>query len=361
MSLSVDLRRRLGAFELNVRFEAGNESLALLGASGCGKSVTLRCIAGILRPDEGRIVLDGRVLFDSAAHVDLPPQRRGVGFLFQQYALFPNMTVRQNIAVAVRDRAARARTAEELLDRFRLEEQADKFPRQISGGQQQRAALARILAARPRAILLDEPFSALDSYLRYQLELELRDTLDRFPGTVVWVSHDRGEVWRNCPRVCVIDRGRSEPVRPMAELFRAPGTESAARLSGCKNYARAVPEGENVRLPEWGAVFQCGGPVAADVTAVGIRSHQVRPAAGGERNLLPCAVDRVIDDVFGTIVLLRPAGAAAGAPLLRMELSKEEWQAQPDKNALNVTVAPQDLLLLRADRQEERVCSKPQF
>ena len=120
MALSVDIQKRLGKFQLQVQFEAGEERLALLGASGCGKSLTLRCVAGIIRPDAGKIVLDGVTLFDSAAGVDLPPQRRRVGYLFQQYALFPNMTVRQNIAAAVRDRAAGERAVSTLLRRFRL-------------------------------------------------------------------------------------------------------------------------------------------------------------------------------------------------------------------------------------------------
>jgi len=347
MTLSVDIRRQLGNFHLDVRLEAGAEPLALLGASGCGKSVTLQCIAGILRPDEGHIELDGQTLFDSASGVNLPPQRRNVGYLFQQYALFPNMTVRQNIAVAIRDRQARRRTAEELLLRFRLADAADKRPRQLSGGQQQRTALARILASQPKAILLDEPFSALDSYLKYQLELELQDMLRGFPGPVIWVSHDRGEVWRNCPRVCVIARGRSEPVVPMEQLFRDPGTEPAARLSGCKNYVSVLPDGETVRIPDWNIRLHCGRTVPEDVKTAGIRSHHVEIAAGAGENCFACSVDRVIDDVFGAIVLLRPDGAVPGAPLLRMELSKEAWAAQGGPARLSVRIAPEHLLLLR--------------
>ena len=138
MSLCVDIRKKMGDFQLEVQFEAEHETLALLGASGCGKSVTLRCIAGILTPDEGKIVLDGVTLYDSAAKINLPPQKRQVGYLFQQYALFPNMTVRQNIAVAVRDKNKRAEVTEAKIRQFRLEDVADKKPGQISGGQQQR-------------------------------------------------------------------------------------------------------------------------------------------------------------------------------------------------------------------------------
>ena len=346
MALSVDIRKQLGDFRLEVQFDAGDETLALLGASGCGKSVTLKCIAGILKPDEGRITLDGVPLYDSAAKINLPPQRRHVGYLFQQYALFPNMTVQQNIAAGAKDRARRRETAADLIRRFHLEGVAGLKSGQLSGGQQQRCALARILASEPQAVLLDEPFSALDSYLKYQLELELAETLDAFPGTVVWVSHDRGEVFRNCRRVCVLDQGASQPVQTLEQLFRAPGTEAAARLSGCKNYAQARPQGDAVFLPEWDVTIRCPGPVGSHVRSIGIRAHHVRLAAPGTENSFPCAVVRVIEDVFSTVVLLRPAAAAPGAPLLRMELDKTSWQAVPDKTHVTAAMAPEDILLL---------------
>ena len=348
MRLTVDIEKRLGEFQLRAAFEAGEETLALLGASGCGKSVTLQCIAGILTPDRGRIELDGRVLFDSRAGIDLPPQQRRVGYLFQQYALFPNMTVRQNIAAAVRDKARRKSEVAEKLHQFQLEAVADQKPGQLSGGQQQRCALARILASEPKAILLDEPFSALDSYLKYQLELELADTLGGFPGTVLWVSHDRGEVFRNCRRVCVIDRCRSQPVTTLEELFRSPGTEAAARLSGCKNYADARPREDAVFLPDWGLTLSCGRPVPEGVRRIGIRAHHVQPASPGAENAFPCTAVKVVEDVFSTIVLLRPEGAAPEAPLLRMELDKEAWQAVTDKARLTVSVPPEAILLLES-------------
>ena len=172
MRLSVDIHKDFGPFRLDAAFTTDSGAVTgLLGASGCGKSVTLRCIAGIETPDEGHIELDGEVLFDSAAHINLSPQRRRVGYLFQNYALFPNMTVEQNIAAGVRDKAGRKETAERLIHAFYLEGNEHKYPRQLSGGQQQRVALARILANEPRALLLDEPFSALDSYLKWQVEL----------------------------------------------------------------------------------------------------------------------------------------------------------------------------------------------
>ena len=169
MSLEVTIAKRFEGFTLHADFAAGNTAAAILGASGCGKSMTLRCIAGVVKPDSGRIVLDGRVLFDSEKGIDLPPQQRNVGLLFQNYALFPNMTVEQNILCALKkekDPAARKAACGSALRAMRLEELAHRLPSELSGGQQQRAALARILAAKPRILMLDEPFSALDSYLR---------------------------------------------------------------------------------------------------------------------------------------------------------------------------------------------------
>ena len=352
MALSVDIRKKMGDFQLEVRFEAENECLALLGASGCGKSVTLRCIAGILTPDEGKIVLDGVTLFDSTANINLPPQKRNVGYLFQQYALFPNMTVRQNIAAAVRDKRRRKEVTEEKLRQFRLEEMADKRPSQISGGQQQRTALARILASNPKAILLDEPFSALDSYLKYQLEVELAETLEQFPGTVLWVSHDRGEVFRNCRRVCVLDHGKSQVTFTLRELFHEPVTEAAARLSGCKNYADAVPNGTSVSLPEWGLTLDCGKEVPVDIRRIGIRAHHITMTEANAPGAFPCDVLRVIQDVFITIVLLRPEGAAPDAPPLRMELDREAWYAAKDKHHIWASIQPRDILLLKGGEDD---------
>ena len=345
MGLYVDIEKRMGDFHLEVQFQTERETLALLGASGCGKSVTLKCVAGILTPDKGRITLDGVTLFDSAAKIDLPPQKRRVGYLFQQYALFPNMTVRQNIAAAVRDRKTRTAATEEKLRQFQLEAVADLRPAQLSGGQQQRCALARILASEPGAILLDEPFSALDSYLKYQLELELWETLSAFPGPVVWVSHDRGEVLRNCPKVCVMDHGRSQAVRPMADLMARPGTEAAARLSGCENFADAAPQGDRVHLPAWGVTLACGGAVPEEIYRAGIRARSLRPVETGTENAFACRVVRVVEDVNALTVLLRPEAAATDMPPIRMEADRGTWRAQSGE-MVTVAVDPDEILLL---------------
>ncbi len=352
MALTVQIEKRLGDFLLDVDFSAQTgELLALLGASGCGKSVTLKCVAGIERPDRGCIELDGQVLFDSERRIDLPPQKRRIGYLFQQYALFPNMTVAQNISAGARhlEKTARRPRTAELTAMLRLEGLEGLRPHQLSGGQQQRTALARILASEPRAILLDEPLAALDSYLKWQLELELQDVLGNFDGPVVWVSHDRGEVYRNCRQVCVLNEGRSAPVTGIRELMADPVTVSAARLSGCKNYVgvRQGAQPGTVWVPEWGLSLRTAVPWREDAAVLGVRANHVRPALPGGVNAFPCQVVRVTEDVFAMLVMLRPEGALPSAPLLRMELGKDLWAAQKDQKTVTVSIGPEHLMLLQ--------------
>ena len=348
MRLSVDIRKDFGPFRLDAAFEADSGAVTgLLGASGCGKSVTLKCIAGILTPDEGRIELDGQVLYDSAARINLSPQQRRVGYLFQSYALFPHMTVAQNIAAGVRDRARRRETVEKLVRAFYLEGQERKYPRQLSGGQQQRAALARILANEPRALLLDEPFSALDSYLKWQVELELLELLGKFEGPVLFVTHSRDEVRRLCSQVCVLDRGHSQPMQPVEALFEAPRTLSACLLSGCKNVSRArpLPDGR-VEALDWGVELEVGAPLPEHLSHVGIRAHFLRPVDGPGPNRLPCTVERVVDEMFSTVAMMTTPGGGQGFSRLRIELDKAAWAALGNPGSLWVELPREHLLLL---------------
>jgi molybdate transport system ATP-binding protein len=348
--LSVDIKKRLGDFKLDARFDAGEGTLALLGASGCGKSLTLRCIAGIETPDEGRITLNNRVLFDSALKIDLPPQKRRVGYLFQQYSLFPNMTVARNIAAGVRTRDRRAKRAAvaSWVAAMRLGGFERRRPAELSGGQRQRVALARCLAGEPEALLLDEPFSALDDYLKWQLELELSDTLKNFGGTAVYVSHSRDEVYRLCSRVCVLDNGRGEGAKPVRQLFVAPQTLAACLISGCKNISRArCRDGGFVEAADWGVTLRVDGDIPDGTAYVGVRAHYVRPVAEPGENAVLCRAERVVDDVFSTVVMLSTPGGGTGYSLLRMDISKDEWRALGEPEQLYVQITPGDIMLLR--------------
>ncbi len=350
MALSVELKKDFGAFRLEAAFTAGNCVHGLLGASGCGKSMTLKCIAGVIRPDEGRIVLDGEVLFDSAAHINLPPQKRGLGLLFQNFALFPNMTVEQNIMAALHktgDKKAARIKCGDMLRRLSLEEVKGLRPWQLSGGQQQRTALARILVTTPRLLMLDEPFSALDSYLRWQTELELTELLDGFDGTALLVTHSRDEVYRLCDTVTVLDRGMGRGEAPVRALFDAPATRSACLLSGCKNFSRAEWIGPHtLYAPDWGTRLECAAPLPDGLSYVGIRSHSLRVADGSGPNRMECGVIRVVEDVFSTVILMSSAGGDRGFSRLRLEMPKEDWAAVGGGERLWLELPPEALLPL---------------
>ena len=346
MSLYVEIEKRLGDFTLAVQLEAEEQTLALLGASGCGKSMTLECIAGIRRPDRGRIVVDGVTWFDSARGIDLPPRERRTGFLFQSYALFPQMTVWQNIMAGARrekDRALRRRRAEELLERFGLAPLRDRYPAQLSGGQQQRTALARILVSEPRILLLDEPFSALDSHLRFRLEQEVREVIRRFGKTVVLVSHDRDEVFRMADRVAVMKEGRVEICGEKKAVFQAPGTATAAALTGCKNISAIRPLApRRVLALDWGVELTLAEE-AGEARFVGIRMHDV--AAGPGENTLVCRAAEIVENPFSFVVMLAPEGAEGYAPI-GWELDKNTWR-RLESDRLTVNLPPEKLLLLR--------------
>ena len=350
MSLSVDIKKDFGEFKLDVSFEVEREILALLGASGCGKSMTLKCIAGIESPDEGRIVLGNRVLFDSGKKINFTPQQRRVGYLFQQYALFPNMTLAQNIAAGVRSRgrAEKKAAVEEKIRMLQLEGLENKRPHQLSGGQQQRVALARILVNEPELILLDEPLSALDSYLKWQLELELADTLASFGGTTLFVSHNRDEVYRLCDSVCVLTDGRSDKKESVRELFDSPSTLSACLLSGCKNFShiRKLEEGR-VEALDWGTELDLHRPVPEAITHLGIRAHYIDLASAPGENTLLCTVDRVIDDVFFTVVMLDPPAGRGGYSKLCVELDKSRWATLDNPKKLYLHFDPDHIMMLR--------------
>jgi molybdate transport system ATP-binding protein len=315
MSLLVDIRKTFPSFELNVHLEGGNETIGLLGASGCGKSLTLRCVAGLEKPDEGRIVVAGTTFFDSKRKINLTAQQRKTALLFQSYMLFPNLTVAQNIAAGIprgtpRDEA-RAIVAEQLA-RFGLEGFGKRYPVRLSGGQQQRVALARMLAAKPAVLMLDEPFSALDSHLKSALEQDLLDLFDSFEGTVVYVSHDIDEAFRFCDRIAVIDRGSLAEIAGTASILDHPTSYATLRVSGVKNISAARKVGTRaVEALDWGVTLVTNEDVSDDIGFLGVRASFIRVAGEQAQNGLDCVVRRVIDSRFERTVLLQPPGNAA--------------------------------------------------
>ncbi len=345
MSLIVDIHKDLGGFVLDAAFEAQNGVTNLLGPSGCGKSMTLKCIAGIEKPDRGHIELDGRVLYDSKKHINLRPQRRHVGYLFQNYALFPNMSLRQNILCgmrALKGREEKERRLREILGMMRLEGLEKHKPAQLSGGQQQRAALARILVSEPRLLMLDEPFSALDAHLRDSLKVELRDLLLSFGREVLMVTHNREEAYNMSSSIAVMDKGRLLTLKPTKELFADPGSVQAAILTGCKNIAAARRVDEHtVEVPEWGVRLETKRPVGEGLCAVGVRAHYFSPAA--PQNRFPVRFAEEMEEPFETILQFRYAEQAPESPPIWWRIPKDKKPAQfPEE----LGVAPANVLLL---------------
>lgn len=206
--LEVQIYKKLAEFDLDISFQENDNILGLMGASGSGKSMTLKCIAGIEMPDQGRIVLNGRVLFDSEKKINIPIQKRNVGYMFQSYALFPNMNVYENISVGLRARKVKDVdiVVQKVMQQFRIFELASRYPKQLSGGQRQRVALARLMAYEPDVLLLDEPFSALDEDLKKDLLQELKSEL-QISKPVIFVSHDKEEVNYLCDLKYKIKQG----------------------------------------------------------------------------------------------------------------------------------------------------------
>ena len=356
MSLKVDIRKNLGAFRLNVRFEAEEGVMGILGASGCGKSMTLRCIAGVERPDEGRIELDGETLFDSQRRINLKPQQRRVGYLFQNYALFPNMTVRQNILCGLnreKDRGRRDRLCAEHIELMQLQGLERRYPAQLSGGQQQRVALARILVSQPRLLMLDEPFSALDSHLREKLLVEMKELLRGYGGVSLAVTHSRDEAYDLCRTIALMENGSIHAHKPTKQLFADPGTVTGAMMTGCKNIAKAHRVDEfSVEVPDWGLRLRTARPVRENLCAVGVRAHYF--SANSSQNSFPVRILDMVEEPFEDIIRFRYRSQADGTPDLWWRIPKQYRLQDRAKNGdFSLGVAPANVLLLYEPDREE--------
>lgn len=345
MSLCVHIKKRVGDFKLSIDLEHEQGITGILGASGCGKSMTLKCIAGIIKPDEGRIVLNERVLFDSEKKINLRPQERNVGYLFQNYALFPNMNVEQNILCGLnkeKNKSKRLEKMEEMLEIMEFGECRKLMPHQLSGGQQQRCALARMLVSEPELLLLDEPFSALDSYLREQLQAQVRKILNRFGKDVLVVSHSRDEVYYLCNQVAVMNHGRILNHGNTKEVFANPKSKTAAILTGCKNIADAYKTAEyEVYVPEWDIRLKTKTPVRENLCAVGLRAHYFNPKA--RENVFPVTFTDEREDPFELRLLFRYENQKQGTPDIWWRMPKDR---KPDGVPRELGIAPTNVLLL---------------
>ncbi|MDY7015194.1 MAG: ATP-binding cassette domain-containing protein, partial [Cyanobacteriota bacterium] len=359
--LFVDIRKQLPGFLLDVTFETRGEPLGVLGASGAGKSVMLRCIAGLERPDEGRIVLNGRVLFDRDRGIDLPSCDRRIGVLFQNYALFPHLTVAENIAFGLPkglSRLAAKQRVEAQLAAIQLQGMGNRFPRQLSGGQQQRVALARALASEPEALLFDEPLSALDTHLRYQIEKLLIASLARYSGATLFVTHNLEEAYRVCPALLVVEGGKLAAQGPKQEIFTHPRTLSVAQLTGCKNFSPAIAIAPHqVQAVNWGCALHVAEPIPKTLSHVGLRAHQIAFAeASGADNTFPCWLTAKSETPHRMTLYLK-LNSAPTSPHdyhLQAEVFKDKWETIKDRPFPWFAQLDPARLLLLSDTREAR-------
>jgi len=356
--LEIQIEKKLADFVLDVSFTAANEPLSILGPSGAGKTMLLRCIAGLEQPDRGRITLGCRALYDSKRGICLPARQRRVGMLFQNYALFPHRTVAENVVFGLRplpaaDAAARIST---FIERTHLTGLEQRYPRDLSGGEQQRAALARALAIDPEALLLDEPLSALDTHLRSQMETQLLLTFAAYRRPALFVTHNIEEAYRLSSHMLVLSRGRIAATGAKEEILRHPPTVEVARLTGCKNFSRAKVVSENtVEATDWGCRLRVAQPISKPPAYVGIRAHTIEfiessvVDASGE-NVFPCWLMRSSETPFRITLYLRlhQPGGGQGDFHLQAEMFKEKWaRFRECAYPLHVRLSPDALMLLQ--------------
>ena len=237
MGLQVRLQKKVNGFALDIEWQIGNELAVLFGFSGAGKSMTLQSIAGLIKPDTGQVNLDDIIYFDSSAGTDLPPQERPFGYVFQDLAIFPHMTVLQNILYGAANLPKKEKLdrAREMIHAFKLTGLDERYPYEISGGQKQRVAFARALIRRPKMLLLDEPFSALDRPLRLEMRRFLREVRDNFSIPALLVTHDFEEAFAISDKIIVYEHGRIAQIDSPERIKSSPANMYVSQLIACDN------------------------------------------------------------------------------------------------------------------------------
>ena len=304
MSLIVDIKKRLSNFDLDLQFEAsGGVVFAILGASGSGKSMALKCISGIEKPDSGYIELDGKVFYDSKKHINIKPQKRNVGFLFQNYALFPNMTVEENIKAGIRNKDI---NFEDIIKKFFIYDIRNKKPKEISGGEQQRTALARIFISSPNILLLDEPLSALDYHIKLELEKFILSSIKEFNGTTLFVSHNREEVYKMADNIGILNRGKFEVIDSKHNIFKSPKTYFSALLVGCENFSRVkILDDKKIECVDWNIIINSNN----NINYVGVRANSFfeNNNLHDSQNInIKCRIKKIVEEIFSYIITVTP-------------------------------------------------------
>lgn len=352
--LIVKLHKNLPDFALDVDFIADKNPLGLLGASGSGKSMTLRCIAGLETPTQGKIILNGRVLFDSERGINIPSRQRRIGFVFQNYALFPHLTVAQNIGFGLQNlpKTERPRRVAKYLEMVQLSGLEDRYPHQLSGGQQQRVALARALVNEPEALLLDEPLSALDSYLRDQIEKLLIKVISKYEGINLFITHKLEEAYRVCGNLLVLSQGQAIAYGSKEDIFERPPTYIVAQVTECKNFSPArLIDSQTIEASDWGCTLNVIESIPTPLTFVGIRAHQISFSnQPHEDNTFPCWLVETSATQHRTTIYIKlhEPPTSSDDYHLQVELYKEKWVQLKDRPfPWYVRLNPVHLMMMR--------------
>ncbi|GCA76064.1 Fe(3+) ions import ATP-binding protein FbpC [Microcystis aeruginosa NIES-2520] len=355
IGLFVDIEKSLPGFNLSVTFNGQNQPLGLLGASGSGKSLILRSLAGVETPSRGRIVLNGRILFDSEKGINLPSRQRRIGFVVQNYALFPHLTVAENIAFGLSKNLSKKVIKQQIANQLELVQlpgMENRYPHQLSGGQQQRVAIARALASRPEALLLDEPFSALDTHLRAQLERQMIKTLSNYDGVTIFVSHNMDEAYRICENLLVMEKGRAIANNSKQKIFERPDSVSLAKITGCKNFSRAIIiNNQQLEAIDWDVKLHTVPEIPDYLAYTGIRAHQIIFGRDlSNINTFPCWLANAIEGPHRVTLYLKlnqPSNHDRDFHI-QAELYKDKWlEIKEQALPWTVTLSPQRLLLLK--------------
>ncbi|HOV14022.1 MAG TPA: ABC transporter ATP-binding protein [Spirochaetota bacterium] len=327
--LEVDVKKKFDTFFLQVSFQAQKGVLGILGSSGCGKSMTLKIVSGLIKPDFGYIRLNGLDLFNAEKKINLSPRKRKIGYVFQNWALFPHLTVIENIeyGLNILPKKDRTKRALEFIEKIHLVGLENKYPKDLSGGQQQRVALARTLITEPDLLLLDEPFSALDAHIKDALEKELLAIIkNNYSGITIIVTHDVEEAFRLSDNIMILENGSLLHYGTKNEIIQNPVSVSSAKLTSCKNIFEAdiLSDDNNFQIIKIGELtlrLLKKREFAIDEVKVGIRAHHIRILSQpvDDKNCYECEIINKIDGVFSTTII-----ANCKDILFEIEVSKQD-------------------------------------
>lgn len=351
MALNVRLKKTFSEFTLDVNFVCTQPITGILGASGSGKTMSLKGIAGIEKPDEGQIILNDTVLFDSEKKTNKAVRERKIGYLFQDYALFPNMTVMENIGFGLHKMKKEERNEKiaKMIFQLELSGLEGRYPSQLSGGQKQRVALGRALILDPELLLLDEPFSALDTYLRHQMLEQLKKSLSWYKGTTIFVTHNMREAYRLCDDIIVIEKGGVEAFGDKKTIFSKPPTLKVAQLTGCKNFSKAKKLGSHlVKALDWNVDLRVDDVVPDGIEYVGIRDQYLTLGDRIEdHNMVTLYPIDEVENPFDVSIYLSTQENKALGYDFHWEMSKSFWDNIRQASVpWHVYFNPKDLIII---------------